>query len=88
MYIKQKRSHFHFLNGWPYIVYHTALFVIILHYIMMTSHCSVEQHTFIVKLLSRAFRKVNDDITSYKINYNTIQNGINSSFQVRVSHWE
>ena len=52
------------------------------------SECSVEQHTFIAKLLSRVFRKVNDDITSYKINYNTIQNGINSSFQVRGSHWE
>ena len=25
--------------------------------------------------------RVNDDITSYKINYNTIQNGINSSFK-------
>ena len=52
------------------------------------SECSVEQHTFIAKLLSRVFRKVNDDITSYKINYNTIQNGINSSFQVRGSHLE
>ena len=55
----------------------------------MTSHpaskCSVEQHTFIAKLFSRVFREVNDDITSYKINYNTIQN---SSFQVRGSHWE
>ena len=46
------------------------------------SECSVEQHTFIAKLLSQVFRKVNDDITSYKINYNTIQNGFNSSFQV------
>ena len=45
------------------------------------SECSIEQHTFIAKL-SRVFRKVNDDITSYKINYNTIQNRINSSFRV------
>ena len=58
---KQKRSHFHFQNGWPYIVYHTALFcyynLITLHCTKTFIHCERLQHTFIAKLLSRVFRK-------------------------------
>ena len=42
------------------------------HYCERVQLALNSQHTFIAKLLPRVFRKVNDDITSYKINYNTI----------------
>ena len=89
---KQKRSHFFTFEMTGLTLYTTLLFSYCnlhcaLNYDDITLYKTCER-TFIAKLLSLVFRKVNDDITSYKINYNTIQNGINSSFQVRVSHWK
>ena len=59
----QKISHFHFQNGWPYIVYHTALFVNDIKHSFIASDCSIRS----LRNYFRGYleRNVNDDITSY-----------------------